>query len=205
MSFNVLRFPIKFFTTHHWLKRLVSGGLVSLVVIFSCLLVLGTSPALAGLNDDQFDGNIFVLYAGNGSLVPSRVKLVDSLKRERPILMVFYVDDSKDCKQFAAVVSRLQEPYGRAASIIPVDVDSLPLKSHYEPTEPGYYYKGLVPQTVVINQKGKVVLNETGQVAYERVDDVFRDVFDLLPRAESVELKRRSFNEFNTELTKDQP
>ncbi|HEY9600054.1 MAG TPA: thioredoxin family protein, partial [Allocoleopsis sp.] len=79
--------------------------------------------------------------------------------------------------------------------------DSLPVKSKYEPTEPGYYYKGLVPQTVLIDQKGKVVLNETGQLAYERIDDAFRQVFDLLPRSESVELKRRTLNEINTELT----
>jgi hypothetical protein len=29
---------------------------------------------------------------------------------------------------------------------------------------------------------------------------VLREVFDLLPRSESVELKRRTVNEFNTEL-----
>lgn len=201
MSFNLLRFPIKFFTTRHMAKRVVSGCLLSLVVIFSCLLVLGAAPALAGLDDDRFDGNIFGLYAGNGSIVPPRVTLADSLKKEKPALLVFYVDDSKDCKQFAPVVSRLQAPYGRAASFIPVNVDRLLLKSSYEPTEPGYYYEGLVPQTVLIDPKGKVVLNETGQVSFERVDDVFRQVFDLLPRSESAELRRRQINEFSSELT----
>jgi hypothetical protein len=64
----------------------------------------------------------------------------------------------------------------------------------------GDYYSGYVPQTVMINQAGEVVLDEVGQVSYEAIDDVFREVFDLLPRSESVELKRRSFNEFNSEL-----
>jgi hypothetical protein len=119
-----------------------------------------------------------------------------------PALLVFYVDDSSDCKQFSTVVSSLQEYYGRAASFIPVSVDSLPFKSTYSPTEAGYYYKGLVPQTVLLNQEGEIVFDRSGQVAYEDVDDVFRQVFDLLPRSESVELKRRrSFNEFNSELT----
>jgi len=177
---------------------------LSLIVFLGCLLLIGTPSALAGLNDDKFDGNIFALYAGNGSLVPPRVTLAESMKREKPALLVFYVDDSRDCKQYATVVSQLQAPYGREADFILISIDSLPPKSKYEPTEPGYYYQGLVPQTVLIDQKGKVVLNETGQVAYERVDDVFREVFDLLPRAKSVELKRRSFNELNTELVESE-
>jgi hypothetical protein len=200
MIVHLLKFPIKSLTARHSGRRLVSRCLLSLVAIVGCLLLLGTPSALAGLNDDQFDGNIFVLYAGNAGLVPPRVTLADSLKGGKPALLVFYVDDSRDCKQYATVVSRLQSPYGRVTSFIAVNVDSLPLKSKYEPTEPGYYYKGLVPQTVLIDQKGKVVLNETGQLAYERVDDGFRKVFDLVPRSQSVELKRRTFNEINTEL-----
>lgn len=192
---------MRILTTRHTGKRLIARCLLSLIAIVSCLLLLGAPPALAKLNDDNYDGNVFVLYAGNGSLVPPRVTLAESLKQHKPALLVFYVDDSRDCKQYATVVSQLQSPYGRAASFMPIDIDSLPSKSTYTPTEPGYYYEGLVPQTVLIDQKGKVVLNETGQVPYERVDDVFRKVFDLLPRSESVELKRRTVNEINTELT----
>jgi len=183
-------------------KRLVPRCLW-LVAIFSVFLLFGTPQALAGLNDDKFEGNVFVLYGGNGSLVPARVTLAESLKRDKPTLLVFYVDDSSDCKRYATVVSQLQEPYGRAADFIPVNIDILPLKSSNNPTEPGYYYKGLVPQTVLIDQKGKVVLNETGQLTFEQVDDAFRKVFDLLPRSQSVELKRRVVNEITTELTPD--
>jgi len=175
--------------------------LILLLTVFTSLFVLGTPAAYANLNDDKYDGNIFVLYAGNGSLVPPRMTLAQSLKRDKPSILAFYVDDSRDCKEFAIVVSRLQEYYGRAASFITVDVDSLPLKSSYDPSEEGYYYEGVVPQTVILDQEGKVVFNEKGQVKFEAVDDVLREVFDLLPRSESVELKRRSFNEFNTELS----
>jgi hypothetical protein len=173
----------------------------SIILIFLLGIVLFTEPSLASINDDRYDGNVFILYAGNGSLVPSKLTLAQTFERKMPALLVFYVDDSKDCKQFSIVVSRLQEFYGRAASIIPVDVDAIPIKDHYNPDEPGYYYQGLVPQTVLLNQEGKVVLNETGQVSFEKIDDVFREVFDLLPRSESVELKFRSYNEFNAELS----
>ncbi|MFE1743938.1 thylakoid membrane photosystem I accumulation factor [Coleofasciculus sp. H7-2] len=175
--------------------------LLTLVVSCSCLL-LATPSALAGINDDNFDGNVFLLYGGNGSLVPPRVALADSIKGGKPALLVFYVDDSSDCKQQAIVVSQLQAFYGRAADFSPIDVDAIPVQSNFTPTEPGYYYEGVVPQTVLLNQKGEVVLNQKGTVPFEKVDDVFREVFNLLPRSESVALKRRSVNEFNTELAK---
>lgn len=176
-------------------------------LISSCLLILGClfcfgMPAVAGINDDRFDGNIFVLYAGNGSLVPPKVTLAASLEQKKPVLLVFYVDDSSDCKQYAPVVSRMQAFYGRAANFVPVNVDAIVPKSNYKPNEPGYYYKGVVPQVLVFNQSGEVVLNEKGLVPFEQVDDTFREVFDLLPRSESVELKRRPVNEISTELTK---
>lgn len=157
--------------------------------------------AWAGLNDDRYDGNIFALYAGNGSLVPPRVTLKQSLMQaDRPTLLVFYVDDSSDCKKFSSIISQLQAPYGRVADFIPIMADSIPVKDSYDPLEPGYYFEGSVPQTVVFDQEGKVRLNETGFVSYEVIDDVMREVFDLLPRSESVELRRRPVNEVNTEL-----
>ena len=172
--------------------------LLSLIVS----LAIWTTPAWASINDDRYEGNIFVLFGGNGSLVPPRMDLPTSLEREKPAIIVFYVDDSSDCKQFSIVVTRLQEFYGRAASIIPVSVDSFIDKDKYSPDEPAYYYSGVVPETVILDQKGKVVYDGKGQVAYEEMDDALREVFDLLPREESEVLKRRSFNEFNSGMTK---
>jgi hypothetical protein len=169
-----------------------------LVIICSFLLV---NPASAGIDDDKYDGNVFVLYAGNGSLVPARISLADSLKVNKPALLVYYVDDSSDCKKYSTVISQLQAYYGKAASFIPVTVDSLALDKKYSNTEEGYYYKGTVPQTVVIDKTGKVRLDRAGQISFEKMDDTLREVFDLLPREKSLELKRRSFNEFNTELS----
>jgi thiol-disulfide isomerase/thioredoxin len=176
-------------------SRLILSTLLGLVVFLG-----STAPALANLDDDHFDGNIFPLYAGNGSLVPPRVTLAQSFESDKPTLLVFYIDDSKDCKEYVTVVSRLDGFYGWAANFIPVNVDSIPPKASYSPTEPGYYYKGYVPQTVLFDQSNKIVLDETGNISLEQVDDVFRKVFDLLPRTESVELKRRRVNEVSTEL-----
>ena len=181
-----------------WSKIFLSSFSFLLAIFF--LLLIATPTALASLNDDKFDGNIFALYAGNGSLVPARITLQDSLKNSKPTLLVFFLDDSKDCKQFSTVVSQLQEFYGRAADFIPVNVDAMINTVTDDSTKVAYYYQGFVPQTVLINQQGEVVINEKGQVPFEKIDDVFREVFDLLPRSESAELKRRIVNEINVEL-----
>ncbi|MCU0550709.1 MAG: thylakoid membrane photosystem I accumulation factor [Leptolyngbya sp. Prado105] len=177
------------------LNRLVSALIAVLIVCFTIV-----QPAWASLNDDRYDGEIFALYAGNGSLVPPKVTLADSLNQKKPALLVFYTDDSSDCKQYSNVVSQTQAFYGRVIDIIPIRVDSLPVKPKFDPKEPGYYYKGLVPQTVLFDQNGTVRLNEIGSIPYEKIDDEFRKVFDLLPRSESSVLKRRPVNEINSEL-----
>ncbi|MEM7063319.1 MAG: thylakoid membrane photosystem I accumulation factor [Cyanobacteria bacterium P01_B01_bin.77] len=156
--------------------------------------------AWASLTDDRYDGNIFALYAGNGAIVPPRVSLAQSLKQEKPTLLFFYVDDSRDCKEYSFVVSQLQAPYGRVANFVPVMADAIPQKESFSPSEPGYYFKGSVPQTLVLDGSGQVRFDQTGAVNYEAVDDVFRDVFDLLPREESKALRRRQVNELNVEL-----
>lgn len=179
---------------------LVKFCLLPILVALISFPFCSTYPAFANINNDRYEGNIFVLFAGNGSLVPPRLSLAESFQRKKPVILVFYVDDSSDCKQFSGVVSRLQEYYQKAASIIPISVDAIPFKSSYIPEEPGYYYKGIVPQTLVLDQQGEVVFDKSGQIPYEEVDDSLRKMFNLLPRDESVELKRRSFNQFNSEL-----
>jgi hypothetical protein len=189
-----------------WLRREWQLTLPKTALIGGLLALLGicwvaTAPALASLEDDRFDGNIFALYAGNGSIVPPKMTLEQSLQQGRPTLMVLYLEDSRDSKVYSPTISALQSFYIRVANFIPVNIDSIIPASSYKPTEPGYYYKGLVPQTVVFDASGKVVLDRVGQVPFEEIDDCFRDIFDLLPRSESIELKRRSVNEVSTELS----
>ncbi|NET10956.1 MAG: DUF3656 domain-containing protein, partial [Symploca sp. SIO2B6] len=100
----------------------------------------------------------------------------------------------------SAVWSALDAYYGRAADLILLSVDSIFPQDQYAPDEPGYYYRGVVPQTVIFNQVGEQLLNETGDTPFETLDDTLRDVFDLLPRSESKELRRRTVNEQNLEL-----
>lgn len=174
------------------------------IAILLIWIVLNTAPGIAhaSLQDDHFDGNIFALYAGNGSLVPPRVTLAQSFRGERPTLLTFYIEDSKDCKQFSNVISELQAYYGKVVDFIPINVDSIPSQAVYTPQEPGFYYKNKVPQTLLFDSAGHQVLEVVGKGNFNQFDDSLRDIFNLLPRTESVELKRRPLNEINAELVK---
>ncbi len=200
MPFTRLHLPPSIQRILSW--NLLGGLIFTLVLVFSNVTWVLPSPAIAGLNDDRYDGDIFALYAGNGSLVPPRYTLEQAVQRQRPALLVLYVDDSSDCKQYSTVISQLQAFYGRAADFIALRVDSLPVQATNTKTDPSFYYKGVVPQTVLFDAAGNVVLNDAGILAFEQLDDAFRKVFDLLPRSESIELKRRSVNEISTELAK---
>lgn len=193
------------FPVFSWLRSVFSWRKLCLLAISLPILVSGLNAmnmpiAIAGLNDDRYDGDIFTLYAGNGSLVPPKATLEQALERKIPTILIFYVDDNSDSKRYSAVVSQLQAFYGRVTNLIALRVDAIPPKKTYAKTEAGYYYSGAVPQTVVFDETGKVVLNQKGSTSYEQIDDVLRQLFKLVPRSESAGLKRQPVNEFNTEL-----
>jgi hypothetical protein len=145
--------------------------------------------ALAGINDDRFDGNIFPLYAGNGSLVPPRTNLAIALNAKRPTLLLFYVDDSRDCKQNVLVMNQIQAFYTQSVSFIPVSVDTFYTQASYSSAQEPYYYNGrFVPQWVLLDAEGNVIFDRVGQVSYEELDDILRQLFNLPPRSDRFSL-----------------
>ena len=189
----------------NWLKR--SLNLFLCVAIASCLslsILLGsilgdTQPVQAMLNDDNYDGNIFALYGGNGSIVPPRISLAQSLEKGKASMLVFYVDDSADCKRFSPILNLAQGFYGKTISLIAVSVDSLDLqKTSYKPTDEAYYYKGTVPQTVLISGDGKVSYDREGLFGFEELDSAIRGVLGL--PAAPPELKFRKTDKVINEL-----
>ncbi len=142
-----------------------------LVTLLAIALLWNYNPdhASASISDDNYDGNIFVLYAGNGSLVPPKLNLKQSLELGKPAVLVFYIDDSQDCKKYAYSLNRLQAKYTPAISIIPINVDSL------QPTsDEAKYYRQLVPQTVVIDREGKMIFDKTGSAVIEEVESALK-------------------------------
>lgn len=170
---------------------IVVRGLVLLVLVG----LTWVTPAYSAVNDDRFDGNIFVLYGGNGSLVPPKVTLEQSLEElKRPALLLFYLDDSSDCKRVTPLMNQVQLYYGKLISLIPVNVDSLKEGSSLEA-----YYRGVVPRWVLVDTQKQAVYSYEGLPSPPSLDQALRSVVGIETPSPMAQLSNDSpfFNEFN--------
>ena len=174
------------------LKAIMSLGLTILLMV---------SPALADRDSNSFDGNIYPIYAGNGSLVPPITTLAQSLKEERTSVIVYYLDDSSTSKIFAPVVSGIQLIWGRTIDLIPLTTDELQGRVSNDPSDPAYYWHGNIPQVVVIDGQGHVLLDQEGQVSLEKINKVISASTGI--STPDIQLSIDSINEFNFELTSE--
>ncbi|WP_299410280.1 thylakoid membrane photosystem I accumulation factor [Acaryochloris sp. IP29b_bin.148] len=176
--------------------RRIGQRCICLLILVLCLLGLGTSQgAIAGINDDEYDGNIFILYASNAALIPPKVNLAAAMRKEMPTLIMFYADDSQECKQNALVLTQLQAEYKRQLNLMPLMVDAIDTGRSYDPTDARYYYNGqFVPQFVLVDAVGQAVLDQNGKMSFEALDGPVRDLLGLEPRTEPLVLDRPLFS-----------
>ena len=185
------------------LPRLLSrpfAGLWALLLIVVIGLLWAPGPAAASLENDGYDGNIFALYAGNGSLVPPRSSLAQSLADHRVAVVVYYLDDSSVSKQFAPVVSELQRVWGNAVDLIPLVTDPLQNRPDGGVSDPAHYWDGLIPQVVVINSDGRVVFDRHGQVSVDAINAAVSEATGVPMAPGSGNSATLSFNELNSEV-----
>lgn len=173
-----------------------------LVLLLTLGLQLGlvAGPAHASLTSNSYDGNIYALYAGNGSLVPPRSSLEQALADQRPAVVIYYLDDDAASKQFSPVVSELQRLWGNQIELIPLTTDSLQNRPDRGPSDPAHYWKGLLPQVVVFNASGKVLLDASGQVPLLPINEAISEATGITLPAELASGNLRSFNELNAEV-----
>ena len=172
--------------------------------IFSSLLIffaLSVNPVYSARDTNSYDGNIFPIYAGNGSLVPPQSTLSESLKNERTSVLVFYLDDSATSKQFAPVVSGIKLLWSSSIDIIPVSIDEIDNENKKTVEEPGYYWHGNIPQLVILNGKGNVLLDKEGQVSFDEINEAITKGTGI--NKPDFDLTVKSFNEYNSEPSKD--
>ena len=163
-------------------------------------LALWTTPAEAALNTNSYDGNIYALYAGNGSLVPPRSTLAQALAEQRPTVLVYYLDDASASKQFAPVVSELQRLWGNSIELIPLATDPLQNRGDAGPSDPAHYWTGVVPQVVVLASDGSVLLNRSGQVPLLELNTAIGQATDHPLSPAQASGTTVSFNELNSEV-----
>ena len=170
------------------------------LVLVLLIATAGVSPALAALNTNSYDGNIYALYAGNGSLVPPRSSLEQAMADHRAAVVVYYLDDSADSKQFSPVLNELQRLWGRSVELIPLTTDALQNRPETGLTDPAHYWNGQIPQVVVFDPQGKVILDGSGQVDVDSINAALTRATGLDPTAGAGASTTRSFNELNSEV-----
>jgi thiol-disulfide isomerase/thioredoxin len=169
------------------------------------LLLPGAAPAWAGLDDDRYDGNIFALYAGNGSLVPPRSTLAEALAAGRVAVVVYYLDDSSVSKRFAPVVSELQRQWGNSVELIPLVTDPLQDRKAEGADDPATYWKGTIPQVVVFDRSGKVAFDASGAVSADAINAAVSRATGIPLAPGTPALATESFNELNSEVVPARP
>ena len=176
--------------------KLFKSFIALLIFIF-----LSAPSAYAARDTNSFDGNIFPIYAGNGSLVPPQSTLENSIKNKRTAVVVFYLDDNSSSKEFAPVVSGLKLLWTSSIDLIPLTTDDLQGQEVPGKTDPAYYWHGRIPQVVVFNGDGDVIMDEEGQVPIYKINEAISEASGLEPPDFDISIK--SFNEYNSDASKD--
>ena len=175
-----------------------------LLRVFSSLLILiflYVNPVYSARDTNSYDGNIFPIYAGNGSLVPPPSTLSESLKNERTSVLVFYLDDSSTSKEFAPVVSGIKLLWSSSVDLIPLSIDELDNDDQKTSKDPGFYWHGKIPQVVILDGKGNVLLDKEGQVSFDEINNAITKGTGL--KKPDFDLTIKSFNEYNSEPSKN--
>ena len=165
------------------------------------LLLLSPYKANAYRDTNSYDGNIFPIYACNGAIVPPKATLKDSLKNKRVSIIFFYLDDSSDSKAMAPVISGLDLIWRENIDIIALTTDELQNEEKSDlPTEPNFYWNGLIPQTIILDSNGQVKFDKNGMVEFGDLNKIISES-TCLETDENSSFTVEAFNEYNSTIS----
>ena len=170
------------------------------LIILIYLLTNINIPVYGSRISDSYDGNIFPIYAGNGSLVPPQTSLKESIQNKRVSILFFYLDDSADSKALAPVIAGLDLIWKNNIDIIPLTTDELQNKVFTDPLEEGFYWNGYIPQTIILDETGSVKFDKNGQIDFDEVNKVISEIKGI--KLEDSSFTVESFNEYNSQISK---
>ena len=165
--------------------------------ILILLIFFSSHPANASRDTNSYDGNIFPIYAGNGAIVPPQTTLEESLKNGRISVLFFYLDDSSDSKAMAPIISGLDLIWRNNIDLIALTTDEIQSDiSETDSKQPNYYWNGLIPQTIILDNNGEVKFDKNGMVNIDELNKIIGELkgIDINDTSFSVE----SFNEYNS-------
>tara|TARA_B100000945_G_scaffold319491_1_gene326825 strand:+ start:541 stop:1089 length:549 start_codon:yes stop_codon:yes gene_type:complete len=161
------------------------------------LIFLSPFKANASRNTNSYDGNIFPIYAGNGAIVPPQTTLQESLKNKRVSVLFFYLDDSSDSKAMAPVISGLDLIWRNNIDIIALTTDELQDNDEFDqPNEPNFYWNGLIPQIIILDNNGEIKFDKNGMVNIEELNEIIGELKGIEIKDSKFSIE--SFNEYNS-------
>jgi len=167
------------------------------------LIIFSPYPVNAARDNNSFDGNIFPIYAGNGSIVPPKTTLKESLKNKRTSVLFFYLDDSSDSKAMAPVISGLDLLWRENIDIIALTTDELQNEeSLKEPDQPHFYWNGLIPQTIILDGNGEVKFDKNGIADFGDLDKIIGECTGIKVNTTS-KFTVEAFNEYNSTISEE--
>ena len=168
--------------------------------IISIIFFYLTLSVNASRLSDSYDGNIFPIYAGNGSIVPPQTTLKESLKNNRVSILFFYLDDSADSKALAPALSGLDLIWRNNIDIIALTTDELQTKDKTDPTKENYYWNGLIPQTIVLDGEANIKFDKNGPIEIDEINKIISEIKGIEYDESSFSIE--SFNEYNSRISK---
>ena len=172
-------------------------------LILILLLFFNSYPANASRDNDNYDGNIFSIYAGNGSIVPPKTTIKESLKNERVSILFFYLDDSSDSKAMAPVISGLDLIWRENIDIIALTIDDIQNEEKsQDPNQPNFYWNGLIPQTLVLDNNGEVKFDKNGLVDFGDLNNLVGELTGI-ETDDNSSFTVEAFNEYNSTISEN--
>ena len=169
-------------------------------ILLVFLFFLFTSlPVKAIRETDSYDGNIFPIYAGNGSIVPAQTTLKEAFEKHRVSILFFYLDDSAASKALAPVISGLDLIWKDSLDIIALTTDEIQGKVTSDKREPAHYWNGRIPQTLVLDGEGNVQFDKNGTINIDEINKVISSIKKL--DYDDTSFGVESFNEYNSRIS----
>ena len=167
------------------------------------LIIFSSNPANAARENDSYDGNIFPIYAGNGAIVPPKTTIKESLKNKRTSVLFFYLDDSSESKAMAPVISGLDLLWRENIDVIALTTDELQNEEALkEPTQPNFYWNGLIPQTIILDGNGEVKFDQNGMVDFGDLNNILSESTGIKVDSNS-KFTVEAFNEYNSTISEE--
>ena len=167
------------------------------------LIFFSPYTANAARDNDSFDGNIFPIYAGNGSIVPPKTTLKEALKNKRTSVLFFYLDDSSESKAMAPVISGLDLLWRENIDIFALTTDELQNEEALkEPDQPNFYWNGLIPQTIILDGNGEVKFDKNGIADFGDLDKIIGESTGIKVKTNS-KFTVEAFNEYNSTISEE--